>query len=171
MNLLRIGPAVVALALLGACASSREAPPPAPAPAPPPVRPVVAPPVPVVPATPWIDAALTPGDWTQEAREARYGRPGAPSFALRCASPGQIVLVRFGASASPAMTVRTSSAMRTLPARAVPGAVEASLASSDPLLDAMLYSRGRYSIEVAGLERLIVPSWPEPGRVVEDCRG
>jgi hypothetical protein len=66
--------------------------------------------------------------------------------------------------------MRTSSATRTLQARAVAGGVEAAVPASDPLLDAMLYSRGRYSIEVAGLERLIVPSWPEPGRVVEDCR-
>lgn len=172
MTLLRFGPAVAACAALAACSTSREAPP-----APPPVRPPVAQPAPqprpqpVVPDTAWIDAPLAPGDWTQEGSEARYGAPGAVSFLVRCVAPGQVSLARAGASASPSMTVRTSSASRTLPARASAAGVEASLPASDPLLDAMFYSRGRYSIEVPGLPRLIVPSWPEPARVVEDCRG
>jgi hypothetical protein len=173
MTLLRFGPALAAAAALAACSTPRQAPPPAPAP----VRaPVVQPapqprPQPVVPDSAWIDAPLAPGDWTEERSVARFGAVGAPSFVVRCVAPGQVSLARTGASASPSMTVRTSSASRTLPARASAAGVEASLPASDPLLDAMFYSRGRYSIEVPGLPRLIVPSWPEPARVVEDCRG
>jgi hypothetical protein len=48
--------------------------------------------------------------------------------------------------------------------------VSAALAANDPLLDAMVFSRGRFSIEVTGLPRLIIPTWPEPARVIEDCR-
>jgi hypothetical protein len=128
-------------------------------------------PPPVVPDAGWIDAPLAPGDWTQEGSEARYGPAGAASFTVRCVAPGRVAIVRAGAAASPSITVRTSSASRTLAAQASAGGVEASLPASDPLLDAMFYSRGRYSIEVPGLPRLIVPSWPEPARVVEDCRG
>ena len=172
MTPLRFGPALAAFAALAACSTPREAPPPAPAPAPAPAqRPAPPRPQPVVPDTAWIDAPLAPGDWTQEGNEARYGAAGTPSFLVRCVAPGQVSIARSGASASPSMTVRTSSASRTLPARASGAAVEASLPASDPLLDAMFYSRGRYSIEVPGLPRLIVPSWPEPARVVEDCRG
>jgi len=39
------------------------------------------------------------------------------------------------------------------------------------VLDQIAYSRGRFAIEIAGLEPLIVPAWPEVGRVIEDCRG
>ena len=172
MTLLRFGPALAAFAVLAACSTSRPAPP-APAPAPAPVaRPAPAPPPqPVVPDSAWIDAPLAPGDWTQEGSVARYGAAGVPSFVVHCFAPGQVSIARMGASATPSITVRTSSASRTLPARASAAGVEASLPASDPLLDAMLYSRGRYSIEVPGLPRLIVPSWPEPARVVEDCRG
>ena len=40
----------------------------------------------------------------------------------------------------------------------------------DPILDAMIYSRGRIALEVTGQMPLAIPSWPEIGRVVEDCR-
>jgi len=35
----------------------------------------------------------------------------------------------------------------------------------------MAYSRGKFAIEVMGLEPLIVLAWPEVSRVIEDCRG
>ncbi|HZF95638.1 MAG TPA: hypothetical protein VEZ20_12295 [Allosphingosinicella sp.] len=172
MTLPRLAACAGALAALAACSTSREAPPaPAPAPAPVVQRPAPPRPQPVVPDSAWIDAPLAPGDWTQEGSVARYGAAGAPSFIVRCVAPGQVSIVRAGMSASPSMTVRTSSASGALPARASAAGVEASLPASDPLLDAMFYSRGRYSIEVHGLPRLIVPSWPEPARIVEDCRG
>lgn len=170
MTLLRFGPALAAFAALAACSSSRQAPAPAPVRAPA-AQPPAPRPQPVVPDSAWIDAPLAPGDWTQEGSVARYGAAETPSFVVRCVAPGQVSIARAGASASPSITVRTSSASRTLPARASAAGVEASLAASDPMLDAMFYSRGRYSIEVPGLPRLIVPSWPEPARVVEDCRG
>jgi hypothetical protein len=173
MTLLRFGPAVAALVLLGACSSAREAPRPAPAPQPQPVvqRPAPVRPAPVVPDSAWIDAPLAPGDWTQEGADARFGPAGAASFIVRCVAPGQVSIARAGTSSAPSMTVRTSTASRTLAARAEGGGVVASLPASDPLLDAMFYSRGRYAVEVPGLPRLIVPSWPEPARVVEECRG
>lgn len=45
------------------------------------------------------------------------------------------------------------------------------LASTDPALDKVAYSRGRIMIETSATERLILPSWPEVARVIEDCRG
>jgi hypothetical protein len=45
------------------------------------------------------------------------------------------------------------------------------LASTDAALDKIAYSRGRIMIEASGTERLILPSWPEIARVIEDCRG
>jgi len=38
------------------------------------------------------------------------------------------------------------------------------------LLDAIAFSRGRFSVEAAGTARLVIPAWPEAARVVEACR-
>ncbi|MDG2003332.1 MAG: hypothetical protein P8J20_08375 [Novosphingobium sp.] len=48
--------------------------------------------------------------------------------------------------------------------------IAVTLPASDPLLDAMAFSRGRFAVETAGLPTLYVPSWPEVSRVIEDCR-
>ncbi|WP_345907778.1 hypothetical protein [Sphingomonas sp. UBA4815] len=45
------------------------------------------------------------------------------------------------------------------------------LAGNDRLLDAMAFSRGRFTIEQAGQPPLIIPAYAEVGRVIEDCRG
>ena len=47
----------------------------------------------------------------------------------------------------------------------------AELAASDPLLDAIAFSRGRFAVDVPGTAPVYVPAYPEITRVVEDCRG
>jgi hypothetical protein len=133
---------------------------------------VVAPSVTVPQDRAWIDAPLSPGDWRYEAGPAArawFGPPGQPSFSVRCEGR-QIVLSRAGAGSGSTMLVRASNGARSLTARAAGGATEAILPASDPFLDTMLFSRGRFAVEAPGLPRLIVPAWPEPARVVEDCR-
>jgi hypothetical protein len=164
--------AIACAAMLGSCATPRTAPQPAPpAPAPrPPVR-VVAP-SPPVPDAAWIDAPLSPGDWRYEAGaspRALFGPPGQPSFTVRCQGR-QIILARTGGTSATTLLLRASNGARSLPATAAAGATEATLPASDPFLDTMLFSRGRFAVEAPGLPRLIVPAWPEPARVVEDCR-
>lgn len=157
---------------VASCAAPRTAPQPDPAPTAPPLLRVAVPSPSVVPDTAWIDAPLSPGDWRYEtgaAPRALFGLPGQPSFTVRCETR-QIILSRAGAGNATTLLVRASSGARSLPARAAGGAVEASLPASDPFLDAMLFSRGRFAVEAPGLPRLIVPAWPEPARVVEDCR-
>jgi hypothetical protein len=124
------------------------------------------------PDVPWIDAPLSPGDWRYQggaAPSASFGPPGRPSFTIRCEGR-QILLSRAGAGNAAALLVRASSGARSLPARPAAGAIEASLPAADPFLDTILFSRGRFAVEAAGMPRLIVPAWPEPARVVEDCR-
>jgi hypothetical protein len=43
--------------------------------------------------------------------------------------------------------------------------------SNDPILDAMAFSRGRILVEAEGQQPIILPSWAEIARIVEDCRG
>ncbi|HEX8468656.1 MAG TPA: hypothetical protein VF620_12720 [Allosphingosinicella sp.] len=155
--------------LLSACASK-----PAPAPAPerpPPVRPAPLPPPDPAPPEQGRqdspDPPLTPGDWTYAeavgGSVARFGPAGAETFSLRC-DPGRrrIVLTRAGSSA--ALRMRTTYGQRAL-------APSADLPANDPLLDEMAFSRGRFTVEAEGLEPLILPAWPEPARVIDDCRG
>ena len=124
----------------------------------------------------WRSAPITPGDW-------QWSNDGGQSVArfaggllvLSCDREArEVTLLRSGMSNEPvAMTILTSSAERpaTGSARSTPSpAIAVSFAASDPLLDAMAFSRGRFALETAGLPTLYVPSWPEVSRVIEDCR-
>jgi hypothetical protein len=153
---------VVAVA---SCATKR-----APEPVPPPVRTTQLPPPPPAPAPPqpavgWEDMALTPGDWTYRAEDltAEYG---GGAFTLRCDSAARrVTLARGGAAGG--LTLRTSYGDRALPG----GPGGAVLPASDPLLDQIVFSRGRFAVEAEGQARLVLPTWAEPARVVEECRG
>ncbi|HEX8124489.1 MAG TPA: hypothetical protein VF548_02805 [Allosphingosinicella sp.] len=165
-----ICPVAAAAFLLSACASK-----PAPAPAPErPARPARPAPVPApdpVPAEQSPNDApglpITAGDWTYSevpgGSAARFGSAGAERFSLRCDSGRRrIVLARTGTSA--ALRIATTYGQRALGSAA-------ELPADDPLLDEMAFSRGRFTVEAEGLEALILPAWPEPARVIDDCRG
>lgn len=165
-----------AIALVFALAACVPAPRPSPPaetrPSPTPVATVA--PAPVV--TEWMDAPQTPGDWRYAGGVAQFGETaGEPRFGMRCeAASRTVVLSRAGPpSGTPRMTVRSEAQTRTLAAAAATAsqpAVEARLAASDRLLDAIALSKGRFAIEVPGTPTLYVPSWAEVTRVIEDCR-
>ena len=52
----------------------------------------------------------------------------------------------------------------------VPPYVWTETPGSDPQLDMLAFSRGRILVSIAGMNDLVLPSWPEFARVVEDCR-
>ena len=167
--MMRIGAVLAGFAALGGCVS-RPAPPapPPPAPAPPPAPE----PPPPAPAS-WEGGTLTNGDWTyvqEPSPRATFG-DGAPVLAFQCAAGRRIELVRQGASAGTALVVRTTFGDRALPASAGERAVSASLAPDDPLLDQIAFSRGRFLVHLDGAAEIVVPTWPEPARVIEECRG
>ena len=164
------------IALLASCAPRPT--PPQPTPEPPAPRPAPRPlPPPPPPANlNWEVAALSPGGWSYQTiggdSAAIYGPAGAPMFAVRCERNRQISLSRAGAAAG-ALTLRTTFGARSLPAAAQQGqvaALVAGLPANDPLLDQLVFSRGRFTVEAAGTPMLIVPTWPEAARVIEDCR-
>ncbi|CAN5559628.1 hypothetical protein BH10PSE14_BH10PSE14_44300 [soil metagenome] len=169
------------LLIVGSCTT-----PPRTAPAPPrPVPTYVPAPAPIPSATPvsedWRDWPVTAGDWVyrQDARGsiAFYGMPGGDAaLTLRCdRAAAQIFLSkRDAAGVAAPITIRTSTTLRTLAAQPTGGAqpyIAVSLSPRDSLLEAMAFSRGRFIVEQAGQTPLVVPSWAEFGRVVEDCRG
>lgn len=74
---------------------------------------------------------------------------------------------------APLIDVTTSAGRQSFRAQPLSGrrSVAATVAARDTFLDKMAFSRGRIVVAVSGTERLVMPSWPEFGRVVEDCRG
>lgn len=175
MSKLRGLAVMLGVSALASCAPRPSARPPEPEPQarPQASRPQPAPTPP--PAAPgWQDAPLTGGDWSYSgqgaASAASYGAPGQPLFILRCEPSRQMSLARVGASAGAGLTIRTSSVARTIAAAPQGGALVASLAASDRFLDAVAFSRGRFTVESSGTPMLILPAWPEVARVIEDCR-
>lgn len=154
----------LALALaLAACVPAPRVAPPPPAPAPVPV----ATPSPAPLAADWRDWPLTPGDWRYRrdgtASVATYGT-ATPLLSLRCDPAARTVMLTLATTADAPATLRTSTTRRTLA-----GAVT-TLAATDPLLEAMGFSRGRFVVEQPGSAPLVVPAWAEIERVTEDCR-
>jgi hypothetical protein len=169
MPALRVLAAAIATVLAG-CAS--RTPPPAPEPVPVPRPPPASPPAPAPPLD-WRDAPLSLGDWGYGDRlgpRAAFGAEG-PAFVVECTPARQIRIVRLGVASGATLIVRTTFGERALPASSDASTAAATLAPSDPLLDEIAFSRGRVLVRVGGQPDLIVPSWPELARVVEDCRG
>ncbi|MES2783760.1 MAG: hypothetical protein V4657_13265 [Pseudomonadota bacterium] len=169
---------LVAILALAACV----APPPPPAPqtvsAPPPM---VAAPAPMPRLTgDWNDWPFTPGNWTYSrdgrGSVAQFGSPGRnPTVSIRCdAQNRRVILSREALAPGQRMVIRTSSTMKELTAKptgATPAYLAADIANTDPILDAMAFSRGRVLVDVEGQQPVILPSWAEITRIVEDCRG
>ena len=169
---------VGAVAALAGCVPKREAPPPPPQQPRAAPRPAPAPPPPP-PAADWRDLPLTAGAWVYGSQggtsQALFGSPNSEAVSIvRCdRQRRQVSLWREGRATGNMMTVRTSFGARNLPVsvQAEPMAyVHASLPASDRFLDTIAFSRGRFTVEVPGQPMLVIPAWPEPARVVEDCR-
>jgi hypothetical protein len=165
-------------ATVAACVPRTPEPPP-PQPQPQPVRPVrPTPPPPPPPATTdWSLLPLTPGGWIYRSdgntSQALFGpAAGQALFALRCdRAANRVTLVRSGGATGTTLTLRTSFTARNFPAQRDAAGLAASLPASDSYLDGIAFSRGRFTVEAEGLPMLVIPAWPEPARVVEDCRG
>ena len=123
-------------------------------------------------------ASPAPGRWSfialPGASEATFtDSSGAARLVIRCNLPlRRVSISRVGSAPAASVGLWTSSAARTLPARFDPAArrVTVDMTAFDPLLDALAFSRGRFAVSLPGFAPLVVPTWPEPARAVEDCR-
>ena len=163
--------ALACLALSACVPPPEPAPTPAPVPAPTPAPRPVATPSPVPSFTTWMDAPLTPGDWSYAGGYARFGE----HLMMRCdRATGAVEISRAGTAGLPVqMIVRAELMERGLaaqPSESDPAWILARVPARDPLLDAMAFSKGRFAVEVAGLPPIYVPAYPEVTRVIEDCR-
>lgn len=147
--------------------------------APPPARTPAPAPAPVQPKD-WRDWPLTAGEWRYQqagvSSSATFGVAGAPPvLTLRCEMPSrQVVFAAAAARGAGQMIVRTTFGAASWPLQAStanPGQFVSVRAGSDPALDQIAFSRGRFLIQVPGAAPLVLPTWAEITRVVEDCRG
>lgn len=137
----------------------------------------VAAPSPAPVATEWQYRPATPGNWTYRAdgagSVALFGPTvGDTRFSIRCdRAAGRMRFERVGVGQG-AMTVRTSTGAVSWSVSPATGAATIAIrATNDAMLDQIAYSRGRFMVDVAGLEPLYLPAWGEVSRVIEDCRG
>ncbi len=128
----------------------------------------------------WIDWPITQGDWVYRQDErgsiALYGNADQDAIlTLRCDKNQNILyLSRAGnPKTSAKMTIRTSHTLKSYTATALgdtPAYAAIAIKPDDRILDALVYTRGRFAIEVNGLLSVAIPSWAEIGHIVEDCR-
>ena len=184
----RLTAAALLLTTVAACVPRAEppqapAPLPAPTPAPAPAPTPTQAPAPAPPpfAGHWMDAPRSPGDWfykqVGQFSYAVYGNSDTDfGFVMRCDPQARRISIgRVSAQqVQQPLTFRTESLTRTLTAVPRQGSIETllavDLASSDPLLDALAISKGRFAVEAGGEAALYIPSWPEVTRLIEDCR-
>jgi hypothetical protein len=128
----------------------------------------------------WNDWPFTPGNWTyrrdSRGSVAQFGMSGRnPMISFRCdVENRRITLSREASAPGAGLVIRTSSMTKTLAATAPDSNstyLTANITTTDPILDAMAFSRGRVLVEMEGQPPAILPSWAEIARVVEDCRG
>jgi hypothetical protein len=106
---------------------------------------------------------LAPGQWsyvaTATGSEARFGT----QFSLRCDRTTRVVTISSLVQPSAPITIATSSVTKDI-------SVGGRLTASDPLLDAIAFSRGRILVRAGTGPLMALPSWPEAARSIEDCR-
>lgn len=125
-------------------------------------------PAPIAAPVDWRSAPLSGGTWLYRpipgGSEAIFQTNVGPQFTVRCTlNVRRVSFTRAGAAPGMLLRIMTTSSERTLP-------VGNAVASFDPVLDAIAFSRGRFAVVAAPAPILIMPSWAEPARAIEDCR-
>jgi hypothetical protein len=118
------------------------------------------------------------GSWsyspTTDGTEAVFASDsGTPQVWVHCTrTTRRVSISRAATAAAPLLNVWTSSLAKSVASSFNPatGRLTIDLANYDPLLDAIVSSRGRVGFAVGTQPSLVVPPWAEPARVIEDCR-
>ena len=118
------------------------------------------------------------GQWTYasatDGSESTFAdATGNPQLWVHCTrTTRHVTIAKRASAAAPFLNVWTSSLTRDVASSFNPatGKLTIDLAGYDPLLDAIVSSRGRVGFRVGTQAPLIVPPWAEAARVIEDCR-
>ena len=141
--------------------------------------PLAAPALSQAPAVAVLDS-LVPlsGTWTYRpiaggSEAAFVDASAARRLVIRCNRAARTVsIVRTAvATAAPTLSVWTTSGSRAIPSRfEATKVLTADIAATDPFLDSIAFTRGSFATAAASAPMLAVPAWPQPARVIEDCR-
>ena len=130
-------------------------------------------------ATDFSNSPLLPGSWSYLAvpggSNARFTDSTGTirvSFGCNKASRG-VTIARTSAAPAATLSIWTSTSSRSQPAMFEQGAqrVIATFNAQDTMLDAIAFSRGRFTVSMPGAPAFVIPTGPEPSRIIEDCRG
>lgn len=129
---------------------------------------VAAPALPLPVPADWRTRPVNDGVWswrpTNDGSEATFADSRGVQLTIRCSRfTRRVSFSRTGALPSAPIRIATTSSERVLPAGNM-------VLASDPLLDAIAFSRGRLWVDVQGSMPLVLRSAPEPARSIEDCR-
>ena len=121
---------------------------------------------------------VSPGSWSYRSvaggSEASFiDGTGTARMVIGCGTVTRLVtLSRVSAAPASSLSFWTSSLSRNLASRfdLPTGRVIAQVGASDPLLDAIAFSRGRFAVLMPGSPALVLPVGAEIDHVVEDCR-
>lgn len=116
----------------------------------------------------WRTRPITAGSWTwrnaPDSSEALFSDSRGVQLVIRCTrSTRRVSFSRTGVVPAAPIRIATTSSERQLG----PGNM---VLATDPLLDAIAFSRGRLWVDARGAMPLILRSAAEPARAVEDCR-
>jgi len=109
---------------------------------------------------------IATGHWTYSADVAGSTARFGDRFLVRCdRASRRVALNRLlpGTNGS-SMTIATDTKTATYPGPVV------ALVATDPMLDAIAYTRGRFIVRLAGMDGIALPFEPEVARSIEDCR-
>ena len=118
------------------------------------------------------------GSWTysptSDGSEASFAAAsGSPQLWVHCTrATRRVTISKAATAAAPLLNVWTSSLVRSVASSFNPatGRLTIDLGNYDPLLDAIVSSRGRVGFTASPQPSLVVPPWAEVARVIEDCR-
>jgi hypothetical protein len=127
----------------------------------------------------YSDSPLMPGSWSYLAvpggSNARFmDSTGTIRVSLGCNRTSRgVTIARTSTAPAATLSIWTTTASRSQPALFEQSAqrVIATFNAQDTMLDAIVFSRGRFAVSMPGAPAFVIPSGPEPARIVEDCRG
>ena len=129
--------------------------------------------------TDYSNSPLLPGTWSylavQGGSNARFvDSTGTIRISVGCNKTSRgVTIARTSAAPAASLSIWTSTSSRNQPAMWEQPAqrVIATFNARDTMLDAIVFSRGRFAVSMPGAEAFVIPTGPEPARIIEDCRG
>ena len=128
----------------------------------------------------YSNSPLLPGSWSYltvpgGGSNARFtDSTGTIRISIGCNRTSRgVTIARTSTAPAASLSIWTSTSSRNQPALFEQAAqrVIATFNAQDTMLDAIVFSRGRFAVSMPGAPAFVIPTGPEAARIVEDCRG